>query len=314
MAVVYNVEFVSTVHPSANVYTVLFDTEYDINNVDVKNQISTFVFSNKDESSVIKMKKETDTKYTAKFLQSFDSLESLVPVNLKSDGIYYTYVVIDSRNTEEKNKTAIHVYLLGNPKNWWRLEFTTVTNNLHNKFYWRGCEIGAYDSEILGNQLTNTVTPTAYCTARASSIGDDLGPAYEKTECIVENVRNSSDISIAYNGEYGTVNSLLNLYGHDAESINDADAKIIFDFDFEQDTNVRSVVFTDGTGDGGLNGGVGTISIYYSPTHHANSTAWILHGTYNHEITNDSTYINVLEYNGSEWVLNGTYNDIVLKP
>jgi len=310
MSVVLNTEFVSNLHPSANVYSVLFNTEYDINDLDIKNQISTFVFSKKQELSIVEMTKETNTKYTAKFLQSFDSLDSVNPVNLNSEGTYYTYVVVDSRNTEEKNKTAIHVYRVAARK-WWRLEFQVRTIASHGSLYWRGCEMGVYDSKLIDRSLSNTNTPTVYCTATSKN-GSLMGPSYLKTECIPPNNIHHSDISSVFDGVYATGENVA-VFGHNADSVTDPNQKIILDYEFEKETDVHSIAFTDGSNNAHM-GGVDNISIYYSHSHHDNSTEWVLHGTYKHIITNHSDYINIVEYNGSEWVLNGTYMDVTLTP
>ena len=319
MTVVLNTEFVSNIHPSANVYSVLFNTEYDINDLDIKNRISTFVFSKKQELSIVEMTKETNTKYTAKFLQSFDSLDSVNPVNLNSEGTYYTYVVVDSRNTEEKNKTAIHVYRIAARK-WWRLEFQVKTIARHGSLYYRGCEMGVYDSKLIDNTLSNTNTPTVYCTAKTKE-GNLLGSSYSKTECIPSNEEEGSFISKIFDGVIGTgvddTTIQIGLFGHNATSITDPDQKIIFDYEFEKETDVHSIAFTDGANrdpSNGSVGGVDNISIYYSHSHHDNSTEWVLHGRYKHIITNSSDYINIVEYNGSEWVLNGTYMNVTLTP
>jgi hypothetical protein len=59
------------------------------------------------------MRKSTEVAntYTAKFLQALDSVtETPTKSNIVSDETYHTYVVVDNKDTDLINKTALHVF------------------------------------------------------------------------------------------------------------------------------------------------------------------------------------------------------------
>ena len=66
--------------------------------------------------AVVTMQKSTSeaNKYTATFMQALDSVSSTVPPNkfniAESGTSYHTYVVVENKNTDLINRTALHVY------------------------------------------------------------------------------------------------------------------------------------------------------------------------------------------------------------
>ena len=94
--------------------TVAYDT-----NPAAKTNLTKFVLKNADtpeyRHAVVSMRKSTEVAdtYTANFLQALDP-DTLTGTPTKSNIVsgetYHTYVVVDNKDTDLINKTALHVY------------------------------------------------------------------------------------------------------------------------------------------------------------------------------------------------------------
>ena len=125
MAVVLTCEIeFNDIHPESNVYAVASEKDLVLTNILHKNEITSLLTNQRDNEFfrhvIVKMTNtaENPATYTAKFLQSVvNTLEgepNFVSTTNKGNIVfgdtYYVYVMVDSRNTDAKNKTALHVY------------------------------------------------------------------------------------------------------------------------------------------------------------------------------------------------------------
>jgi hypothetical protein len=104
--------------PGAHVYAIALTSPvaHDTNPT-IKTALTKFVLEHADtpeyRHAVVSMRKSTEfaNRYTAKFLQALDSVtETPTKSNIVSDETYHTYVVVDNKDTDLINKTALHVF------------------------------------------------------------------------------------------------------------------------------------------------------------------------------------------------------------
>ena len=106
--------------PGAHVYAIALTrtVAHDTNPI-AKTNLTKFVLEHADtpeyRHTVVSMRKSTEVvdTYTAKFLQALDP-DTLTGTPTKSNIVsgetYHTYVVVDNKDTDLINKTALHVY------------------------------------------------------------------------------------------------------------------------------------------------------------------------------------------------------------
>ena len=104
--------------PGAHVYAIAL-TSTVAHNTDpiAKTALTKFVLEHADTSeyrhAVVSMRKSTSeaNTYTAKFLQALNSVTGTpTKSNIVSGETYHTYVVVDNKDTDLINKTALHVH------------------------------------------------------------------------------------------------------------------------------------------------------------------------------------------------------------
>ena len=117
--ITYNFNTNDQIPVGANVYAIVLRTDVDIDNLSEKNRLVQFVLANHDTPEfrhIVSTMERHDTipdTYTVTFLQS---LNTTTETNSKEDinelNTYYSYAIIDNKNTMIINKTAIHVHPL----------------------------------------------------------------------------------------------------------------------------------------------------------------------------------------------------------
>ena len=118
-AVTLNCSLTHDAPPGAHLYAIAL-TSTVAHNTDptAKTALTKFVLQHADtpeyRHAVVSMRKSTEVAntYTAKFLQALDSVTGTpTKSNIVSSGTtYHTYVVVDNKDTDLINKTALHVY------------------------------------------------------------------------------------------------------------------------------------------------------------------------------------------------------------
>lgn len=121
MSSVLDVKFTSTtvnnpVHPNAKVYAVAFRIFIDIDDIDKKNKLTEFVITNEGNhlrrliAPMSKTSISGGIEYSTNILETcdIDDINNRLPID--NTVTYHTYVVIDSKETDELNKTSLHVF------------------------------------------------------------------------------------------------------------------------------------------------------------------------------------------------------------
>lgn len=124
MAVLLNCtfDFGNAVRNGSNVYAVASTKALTLTNIEDKNELTSLLTNYRDDEffrhTIVEMSEDTPGVYKATFLQSVadtdtDNVNLTDPTNkanLVDGATYYVYVMVDSRYTDAKNKTALHVF------------------------------------------------------------------------------------------------------------------------------------------------------------------------------------------------------------